>query len=216
LLVQRPNYQRGRAVFAEFLRKKLWPHLAARQHEAHISLTIPYSRSAQEAPEQVIRQLADEPAQDLGARRQPDRGAGRTARPTRWSARSTPRPAQVKKAIRGQPASKLAYQSIASLEGESRSHFDGWCACWTSRARTARGRVPAGGSEINLMRTSPLGGCASLGVIAKRAASKEASVRFVKLSVDTLKTTTASSPGSSLVAGATLKSDEIVFPKSRK
>jgi PAS domain S-box-containing protein len=189
LLVQRPNYNEAEQ-FAEFLRKEVAGHIfAAKQHEAHISLTITvFPLGGQDTPEQVIRQLADE------ARKTSAKGGnqivvlGATAKANQAEREDARRAAQVKKAIEDNRL-KLAYQSIASLEGESRSHFDVLVRMLdeSGKEQHAAEFLPAA-QKFNLMRTIDRWVVArALGVIAKRGSSKDASVLFVKLSEDTLK-----------------------------
>ena len=214
LLVQRPNYNEAEQ-FAEFLRKEISGHIfAARQHEAHISLTITvFPLGGQEAPEQVIRQLADE-ARKISARGGNQIVAlGATAKANQVEREEARRAAQVKKAIEDNRL-KLAYQSIASLEGESRSHFDVLVRMLDESGKELHAAefLPAA-QKFNLMRTIDRWVVArALGVIAKRAASKEASVLFVKLSEDTLKDNDGFITWlKALVQEQPLKSDEIVF-----
>lgn len=214
LLVQRPNYNEAEQ-FAEFLRKEISGHIfAARQHEAHISLTITvFPLGGQEAPQQVIRQLADE-ARKISARGGNQIVAlGATAKANQVEREEARRAAQVKKAIEDNRL-KLAYQSIASLEGESRSHFDVLVRMLDESGKELHAAefLPAA-QKFNLMRTIDRWVVArALGVIAKRAASKEASVLFVKLSEDTLKDNDGFIAWlKTQVQDQPLKSDEIVF-----
>ena len=214
LLVQRPNYNEAEQ-FAEFLRKEVSGQIfAARHHEAHISLTITvFPLGGQETPEHVIRQLADE------ARKTSARGGnqivalGATAKANQVEREEARRAGQVKKAIEDNRL-KLAYQSIASLEGESRSHFDVLVRMLDESGKELHAAefLPAA-QKFNLMRTIDRWVVArALNVIAKRAASKEASVLFVKLSEDTLKDNEGFiSWLKTQVQDQPLKSDEIVF-----
>ena len=214
LLVQRPNYNEAEQ-FAEFLRKEVSGHIfAAQHHEAHISLTITvFPLGGQEAPEQVIRQIADE-ARKISARGGNQIVAlGATAKANQVEREEARRAAQVKKAIEDNRL-KLAYQSIASLEGESRSHFDVLVRMLDESGKELHAAefLPAA-QKFNLMRTIDRWVVTrALGVIAKRAASKEASVLFVKLSEDTLKDNEGFITWlKSQVQEQPLRSDEIVF-----
>ncbi|MBV8063793.1 MAG: GGDEF domain-containing response regulator [Nevskia sp.] len=215
LLVQRPNYNEAEQ-FAEFLRKEISGHIfAARHHEAHISLTITvFPLGGQESPEQVMRQLADE-ARKISTTRGGNQivALGATAKANQAEREEARRAAQVKKAIE-ENRLKLAYQSIASLEGESRSHFDVLVRMLdeTGKEYHASEFLPAA-QKFNLMRSVDRWVVTrALGVIAKRAASKEASVLFVKLSEDTLKDNDGFIGWlKTLVQEQPLKSDEIVF-----
>lgn len=215
LLVQRPNYNEAEQ-FAEFLRKEISGHIfAARSHEAHISLTITvFPLGGNEPPEQVIRQLADE-ARKISNTRGGNQivALGATAKANQAEREEARRAAQVKKAIE-ENRLKLAYQSIASLEGESRSHFDVLVRMLDESGKEyhASEFLPAA-QKFNLMR--PIDRWVvtrALGVIAKRSASKEASVLFVKVSEDTLKDNDGFIAWlKALVQEQPLKSDEIVF-----
>ncbi|MDE0852925.1 MAG: EAL domain-containing protein [Nevskia sp.] len=214
LLVQRPNYNEAEQ-FAEFLRKEVSGHIfAAQHHEAHISLTITvFPLGGQEAPEQVMRQIADE-ARKISARGGNQIVAlGATAKANQVEREEARRAAQVKKAIEDNRL-KLAYQSIASLEGESRSHFDVLVRMLDESGKELHAAefLPAA-QKFNLMRTIDRWVVTrALGVIAKRAASKEASVLFVKLSEDTLKDNEGFiSWLKNQVQEQPLRSDEIVF-----
>lgn len=214
LVVQRPNYSEAEQ-FAEFLHKEVTGHIfAARQHEAHISLTITvFPLGGQETSDQIIRQLAEE-ARKISARGGNQIAAlGATAKANQAEREEARRAAQVRKAIE-ENRLKLAYQSIASLEGESRSHFDVLLRMIdeSGKEQYASEFLPAA-QKFNLMR--PIDRWVvtrALGVIAKRAASKEASVLFVKLSEDTLKDNDGFIAWlKTLVQEHPLKSDEIVF-----
>ena len=214
MLVHRANFNELEQ-FAEFLRKELGNQVfAAHQHEAHITLSIAvYPLGAADAPERVIQQLASE------ARRISDKGGnqiialGATAKANQIEREEARKATQIKKALE-ENRLKLAYQSIASLEGESRSHFDVLVRMIDEGGREYHaGEFLPAASKFNLMR--PIDRWVvtrALSVIAKRAAAKESSVLFVKLSEDTLKDAEGFPAWlKAQVASRPLKSDELVF-----
>ena len=214
LLVQRPSHGETEE-FTELLHREISEYIfATRQHEAQIKLTIAtYPMGKREAPEQVIRQLADE------ARKVSARGGNRivtlgaTAKAIQFEREEARRAAQVREAIE-ENRLKLAYQPIASLEGESRSHSDVQLRMVdkAGREQYASEFLPTA-QKFNLMGSIDRWVVSqALGVIARRAASKEASVLFVKLSEDTVK----DSDGfigwlTTVTLGQPLHSDQIVF-----
>ncbi|MDR3415396.1 MAG: EAL domain-containing protein [Nevskia sp.] len=214
LLVIRPNYNEAEQ-FAEFLRKEVSGHIfAARGHEANISLTITvFPLGGQETVEQVVRQLADE-ARKISARGGNQVVAlGATAKANQAEREEARRAAQVKKAIE-ENRLKLAYQSIASLEGESRGHFDLLVRMIDENGKELHASefLPAA-QRFNLMRTIDRWVVTrALAMIAKRASAKDSSVLFVKLSEDTLKDNEAFVAWlKTQLQQQSLKLDEVVF-----
>jgi len=94
----------------------------------------------------------------------------------------------VKKAIE-ENRLKLAYQSIASLEGDSRQHFDVLVRLIDDSGKELHaGEFLPAAAKFNLMRSVDRWVVArSLAIIAKRAGTKDAPSLFVRLSEDTLK-----------------------------
>jgi EAL domain-containing protein (putative c-di-GMP-specific phosphodiesterase class I)/GGDEF domain-containing protein/DNA-binding NarL/FixJ family response regulator len=213
LLVQRPNFNEAEQ-FAEFLRKEISGQIfTAQHHEAHIGVTITvFPLGGQEAPGEVIRQLADE-ARKISAKGGNQIVAlGVTAKASQVEREDARRAALVKKAIEDDRL-KLAYQSIASLEGESRSHFDVLVRMLDEAGKELHAAefLPAA-QKFGLMRTIDRWVITrSLEVIAKRAAAKEASVLFLKLSEDTLKDNDAFVSWLAQGLKRPLRSDEVVF-----
>jgi PAS domain S-box-containing protein len=214
LLLIRPNANEAEQ-FGEFLRKEVGGHIfTTARHEAHVTVTIAvFPMGGPEAVGEVLRLLAEE------VRRTSDRGGnqvvalGVTAKANQAEREEARRAAQVKKAVE-ENRLKLAYQSIASLEGESRSHFDVLVRMIdeTGKELHASEFLPAA-QKFNMMRLIDRWVITrALTVIAKRAAAKEASVLFVKISEDTLRDCeTFLAWLKTQVQSQPLKSDEIVF-----
>jgi EAL domain-containing protein (putative c-di-GMP-specific phosphodiesterase class I)/GGDEF domain-containing protein/PAS domain-containing protein len=214
LMLSRPNFAEAEK-FGEFLRKEVANHIfTARNHEAHITVTIAlYPLGSREPADQVIRQLVTEARKVSGKEGNQLVTLGATAKATQAEREEARRAAQVKKAIE-ENRLKLAFQSIASLEGESRSHFDVLLRLIDEAGKELyAGEFLPAAQKFNLMRLIDRWVVArSLGVIIKRAAAKQASVLFVKLSEDTLKDCeTFLSWLKTQVQSNSLKSDEIVF-----
>ncbi|MBL6751645.1 MAG: EAL domain-containing protein [Nevskia sp.] len=214
LLLIRPNANEAEQ-FGEFLRKEVGGHIfTTARHEAHVTVSIAvFPMGGPESVDDVLRQLADE------VRRVSDKGGnqvvalGATAKANQAEREEARRAAQVKKAVE-ENRLKLAYQSIASLEGESRSHFDVLVRMLDESGKELHASefLPAA-QKFNLMRLIDRWVITrALTVIAKRAAAKEASVLFVKISEDTLRDCdTFLAWLKAQVQSQPLKSDEIVF-----
>ncbi|MDI3260409.1 MAG: EAL domain-containing protein [Sinobacteraceae bacterium] len=214
LLIERGDYD-ATEQWAESLHKEIAHQVfATRGHEAQITATLAlYPLGGQDSPAQVIRGLAQEvrKASVKGGNRLVALGAQAKANlAEREDAR---RAAAVRKAIE-ENRLKLAYQSIASLEGEARSYFDVLVRLLdeTGKEWYASEFLPAA-QKFGLMRAIDRWVTArAFAVIAKRAASKQAAVLFVKLSEDTLKDGEAFVAWlKPLLAAQPLKNDELVF-----
>ncbi len=214
LLVQRENLgeiEQFSEQLAKEIRQKIF---TASEHEAQVSLTIAlFPLGATDVASAVVRQLAAE------ARRVSAKGGnqivalGATAKAGLADREDARRAAQVKKALE-ENRLKLAYQCIASLEGETRGHFDILLRMLdeSDREYHAAEFLPAA-QKFDLMRPIDrwVTGMA-LDIIKRRTPNQDAAVLFVKLSEDTLrdsdnfiawlKQTTQLRP---------MKADEIVF-----
>jgi EAL domain-containing protein (putative c-di-GMP-specific phosphodiesterase class I)/GGDEF domain-containing protein/DNA-binding NarL/FixJ family response regulator len=214
VLVQRANFSELEQ-FAEFLRKEIGSQvIASRQHEAQITPSIAvYPLAGQEPPPQVVAQLVNE------VRRLSARGGnqiavlGAAARAYQSEREEARKATQIRRALEDNRL-KLAYQSIASLEGETRPHFDVLVRMVdeTGKEYHASEFLPVG-QKFNLMRGIDRWVVTrALALQARRVGAKDAAVLFLKLSEDTLKDAegfiawlkaqTASRP---------LRADEIVF-----
>jgi len=214
LIIHRANLdeiERFSEKLASDIRKKIY---AASEHEAQISLTIAlFPLGATDAASAVVRQLAAE------ARRVSAKGGnqivalGTTAKAGLVDREEAKRAGQVKKALE-EGRLKLAYQCIASLEGEPRGHFDILLRMLDESGREyhAAEFLPAA-QKFDLMRGIDRWVTGSaLDIIRHRTASQDAAVLFVKLSEDTLKDTENFLQWvKQRNQGRMMKSDEIVF-----
>jgi EAL domain-containing protein (putative c-di-GMP-specific phosphodiesterase class I) len=201
--------------FAEFLRKEITAQIfISAHHEAHVALTIAvFPLGGGETADAVLKQLAAE------SRKASERGGnqivvlGAAAKAHVEEREEARKASQVKKAIE-ENRLKLAYQSIASLEGETRSHFDLLVRMLDESGRELHASefLPAA-QKFNLMRSVDRWVVArALTVIGKRAAAREMSVLFVKLSEDSLKDAEGFLAWlKTQITTHPLKSDEIVF-----
>lgn len=220
LVANRPNLGEIEQL-GEFLRKEITGQIfVAHRHEAQVTLSVAaFPLGGQEAVDDVVRQLVD------GVRKLSVRNGGNqvtvlgeAAQAGQSEREDARKAAQVRKAIEDNRL-KLAYQSIASLEGESRSHYDVLVRMVdeTGKEQHASEFLPAA-ARFNLMRTIDRWVVTrALGVIAKRAAARDTSVLFVKLSEDTLKDADAFIEWlKEQVKDHPLKSDEIIFQIQEK
>jgi EAL domain-containing protein (putative c-di-GMP-specific phosphodiesterase class I)/GGDEF domain-containing protein len=203
--------------FGELLRREIEKQpITTRAHESHMTVTVTvYPISAQEQPEEVVSQLAAE-ARKLSAKGGNQFAVlGDTAKAAQAEREEARRAAQVKKALE-ENRLKLAYQSIASLEGETRAHFDVLLRMLDEDGKEYHASEflrPA--QKFNLMRPIDRWVVSrAIAIIQKRAAGNESSTLFVKLSEDTLR------DSDNFIAwinsllqsrNAKLKADEIVF-----
>lgn len=214
LVIHRPNPSEVEQ-FGEFLRRELAGQVfTAQEHEAQMTLTVAvFPLGENETVDKVTRELVEE------VRKRSAKGGnqafvlGATAKVHQDQRAEARKAAVVKKAIEDNRL-KLAYQSIASLEGESRSHFDVLVRMMDEdgNEQHASEFLPAA-ARFNLMRTIDRWVITrALGVIAKRAAARETSVLFVKISEDTLRDSEAFVDWlKTQVKDHPLKSDEIIF-----
>ena len=203
--------------FGELLRREIEQLLITTSaHEAHMTVTVTvYPISAQEQPEEVVSQLAAE-ARKLSAKGGNQFAVlGETAKAAQAEREEARRAAQVKKALE-ENRLKLAYQSIASLEGETRAHFDILLRMLDEEGKEYHASEflrPA--QKFNLMRPIDRWVVSrTIAIIQKRAAGNESSTLFVKLSEDSLRDTDNFVTWiNSLLQSrnAKLKADEIVF-----
>ncbi|MDB5967640.1 MAG: response regulator [Hydrocarboniphaga sp.] len=186
----------SRATAPEFekLAERLCRELAqqvftASAHETRISVTVAaYPIGANEPAVQAIDPLIRE------GRRASAQGGGQslvlgpTAQAHGEARENARRAAQLKRALE-QDRMRLAYQSIASLEGETRPHYDVLVRMVdeTGQERHAGEFIPAA-MQFGLMRAVDRWVVMqSLKVLAKRDQSHEPAVLLVKLSEDSLR-----------------------------
>lgn len=161
------------------------------QHEAQLTLSlVAYPLAGDEKAEAVVREIQRE------SRRLSQKGGnqfavlGAAAEASQSEREDARKAAMVKKAIE-ENRLKLAYQSIASLEGDSRQHFDVLVRMIddTGKELHAGEFLPAA-AKFNLMRNVDRWVIArSLAIIAKRAGGKDVPSLFVRLSEDSLRET---------------------------
>lgn len=214
LTVQRANYAEIQQ-FAEFLLKEIGSRIfATLQHEAQVRLSIAvYALDGDEPADMVLRELVGE------ARKLSAQGGNRVAllgatAQAHLSEREAERKAALVREALEDDRLKLAYQSIASLEGESRGYFDvllrlidadgrEWHAAEFVPAAVKAGLMPVVDRWVTTR---------TLATIAKRGASSDAAVLFVRLSEATLKDTAGFIAWlRTQLGGISLKQNEIVF-----
>ncbi|HUS23443.1 MAG TPA: GGDEF domain-containing response regulator [Candidatus Binatia bacterium] len=185
---------RGKATEAEALAEVLRKDVAAQvfktaAHEAHLAVTVAsYPLSAQEKPTQVMDTVVRE------ARKLSAQGGNRisvlgpTAKAAQVEIEEQRKAEQVKKALQ-ENRLKLAYQSIASLEGSSRQHFDVLARLLdeTGKEVPARDFIPAAEKFGLIVAVDRWVIGRALKVLQKRQGAREVSSLFVRLSEQTLK-----------------------------
>jgi len=190
-VVSRPRLADVQAL-GELLQRELSQQIyTTANHEAQLTLTlVAYPLGGDEKAEAVVRDVQRE------GRRLSQKGGnqfavlGAAAEASQSEREDARKAAMVKKAIE-ENRLKLAYQSIASLEGDSRQHFDVLVRMIddTGKELHAGEFLPAA-AKFNLMRNVDRWVIArSLAIIAKRAGGKDAPSLFVRLSEDTLRET---------------------------
>jgi PAS domain S-box-containing protein len=188
-VVYRPRIADIEAL-AEELRKELSSLIfSTRDNEAQLNLSlVVHPLNGNEKAEEVVTEVARE------VRRLSQKGGnqsaviGAAAKSSQNEREEARRAAMVKKAIEDNRL-KLAYQSIASLEGDSRQHFDVLVRMMDDAGKELHaGEFLPAAEKFGLMKNVDrwvLARC--LAIIAKRGGGKEAPSLFVKVSEDTLK-----------------------------
>lgn len=214
LIVERPDLPAIERL-AETLRRELREEIfSLNDREAQLTLTIAlFQPGPADVVDTVIKQLVNEArsASTKDGNRVVIVGSStRTAHAEREEARIA---ALTRRAL-VEDRMKLAWQSIASLEGDTRNHFDLLVRMTdeTGREWTASEFLPAA-QKFNLMRSIDRWVVGSaLDLIARRTRPSEAATLFVKISEDTVKDAEAFMLWlRELLAGRKLKRDEIVF-----
>ncbi|MFP5357015.1 MAG: EAL domain-containing protein [Gammaproteobacteria bacterium] len=183
-------------------------------HEATLSVTVAaYPLAGNEQAAAVINEIALE-ARNLSAKggRQ-SVVLGPTAKSSALEREEAVKAAVIKKAIEDNRL-KLAYQSIASLEGDPRQHFDLLVRLVDETGKELRAAEFIQVAEkYGLMKALDRWVTAkAMSTQAKRASSEEASSLFVKLSEDTLKDAEAFIAWlQAAVSKRPLRPDELVF-----
>lgn len=160
-------------------------------HEAHMTLSIAsYPLSGGEQVPVVAGEIVRE-ARKLAARGGGGRqfvNLGPTAKNAQGEREEARKASQVKRAIE-ENRLKLAYQSIASLEGDTRQHFDVLVRMIDETGKEQHAaEFIAVAEKFGMMRAIDRWVVArALKVLAKRESSSEASSLFVKISEESLK-----------------------------
>ncbi len=191
LLIHRANFEQVEES-CEMLRQAIKAHIfSAHENDAQVSLTVAlFPLGPADSADTVIRQLVAEVRQvsTKGGDRMIALGA--TAKASQVDREEARRATEIKKAL-DENRFKLAYQSIASLEGETRSHYDILLRMLdeTGREYHAAEFLPAA-QRFDLMRDIDrwVVNCA-MEIVARRSSKQEQSVLFVKVSEDTLRDT---------------------------
>jgi multidomain signaling protein FimX len=185
----------------------------ARGHEAQISLSLVAYPTAGEDPQVLLRDLAQD-ARKLSA----EGGkrfviSGPTAKASASERDELRKVAQVKRAIE-ENRLKLAYQSIASLEGDTRQHFDVLVRMLdeTGKEVHAVEFLPVAEKHGLMVAIDRWVTLRALKILAKREAAKESSSLFIKVSEDTLREAEAYLGWlAEQLQGRKLKQDDLVF-----
>ncbi len=214
LVLHRPTFS-DIEQFGDLLRREIGAlEITTQSHESHVTVSVAvYPVGAQDQPEEVIPQMVN------GARELSAKGGnklvvlGETAKSAQSEREDALRAVQVRKAIDDNRL-KLAYQSIASLEGEVRPHFDVLVRMLDEEGREYHAsEFLRAAQKFNLMRQIDRWVVArALAIIEKRAASQDSATLFVKLAEETLRDTEGFVTWlRTLLKGRRLKPEEIVF-----
>jgi len=188
-VVSRPNVADLESL-AERLRMELATTIfTTRDHEAQLTFTVVvHPLAGGEKADEVVTEVARE-ARKLSQKGGNQAAAiGAAARNNQSEREEARKAAMVKKAIEDNRL-KLAYQSIASLEGDSRQHFDVLVRMMDEQGKELHaGEFLPSAEKFGLMKNVDrwvLARC--LAIIAKRGGGKDAPSLFVKVSEDSLK-----------------------------
>lgn len=202
-------------ALGELLQKELSAQIyATANNESQLTLSVViYPLGGDEKPDSVVQEVVRE------ARKLSTKGGnqlsvlGAAAEASQTEREDARKAGMVKRAIE-ENRLKLAYQSIASLEGDSRQHFDVLVRLIddTGKELHAGEFLPAA-AKFNLMRSVDRWVVArSLSIIAKRAGAKDPPSLFVRLSEDTLKESEEFLKWlNELLKAHPLKDEELVF-----
>lgn len=213
-LIRRPSIADIESL-GERLRKELAGLVyTTREHEAQLTFSISvYPLAGGEKPDEVITEVVRE------VRRLSEKGGNQTAligaaaKSNQTDREEARKAAMVKKAIEDNRL-KLAYQSIASLEGDSRQHFDVLIRLIDEQGKELHASefLPSA-EKYGLMKNIDqwvLARC--LAIVAKRGGGKEAPSLFIKVSEDSIKDTDGYIRWvTELLKSYPLKNEEFVF-----
>ena len=188
-VITRPRIADIEAVAEQLQRELSALIFTTKEHEAQLTFSIViHPLAGGERPEQVVTDVVRE------ARRLTEKGGnqiaiiGAAAKSSQTDREEARQAALVKKAIE-ENRLKLAYQSIASLEGDSRQHFDVLVRMMDDNGKELHASefLPAA-EKFGLMKNVDrwvLARC--LAIVAKRGGGIEAPSLFIKVSEDSLK-----------------------------
>ena len=188
-LITRPRLSDVQAL-AELMQRELSAQIyTTASNESQLTLSVVvYPLNGDEKPDSVVQDIVRE-ARKLAAKGGNQFAVlGAAAEASQTEREDARKAGMVKKAIE-ENRLKLAYQSIASLEGDSRQHFDVLVRLIDDSGKELHaGEFLPAAAKFNLMRSIDRWVVArSLAIIAKRAGTKDAPSLFVRLSEDTLK-----------------------------
>jgi multidomain signaling protein FimX len=185
----------------------------ARGHEAQISLSLTAYPTAGEDPQALIKELAADTRKlsESGGKRFVI--SGPTAKASASEREEARKVAQIKRAIE-ENRLKLAYQSIASLEGDSRQHFDVLVRMLDENGKEVHAGefLPIAEKHGLMMVIDRWVTLRALKILSKRETAKDNSSLFIKISEDTLRDAEGYLAWlAEQIKGRTLKQDELVF-----
>ncbi|MDP3857618.1 MAG: EAL domain-containing protein [Stagnimonas sp.] len=213
-VVRRPRLSDVQSL-AELLLRELSSQIyTTANNESQLTLSLAaYPLNGDEKAESVVQEIVRE------ARKLTAKGGnqfailGAAAEASQTEREDARKAGMVKRAIE-ENRLKLAYQSIASLEGDSRQHFDVLVRLIDDSGKELHaGEFLPAAAKFGLMRSVDRWVVArSLAIIAKRAGTKDAPSLFVRLSEDTLKDSDDFLRWlTALLKAHPLKNEELVF-----
>ena len=199
----------------ELLQRELSAQIyATASNESQLTLSVVvYPLNGGEKPDAVVQEIVHE-ARKLAAKGGNQFAVlGAAAEASQTEREDARKAGMVRKSIE-ENRLKLAYQSIASLEGDSRQHFDVLVRMIDDSGKELHaGEFLPAAAKFNLMRSVDRWVVArSLSIIAKRAGTKDAPSLFVRLSEDTLRDSEEFLKWlQALLQAHPLKNEEMVF-----
>lgn len=199
----------------ELLQRELSAQIyATASNESQLTLSVVvYPLNGGEKPDTVVQEIVHE-ARKLAAKGGNQFAVlGAAAEASQTEREDARKAGMVRKSIE-ENRLKLAYQSIASLEGDSRQHFDVLVRMIDDSGKELHaGEFLPAAAKFNLMRSVDRWVVArSLSIIAKRAGTKDAPSLFVRLSEDTLRDSEEFLKWlQALLQAHPLKNEEMVF-----
>jgi len=177
-------------ALAETLRKDVAAHLfKTSTHEAHLTVTVAaYPLSEQEPVNQSVESVVRETRKLSLQGGNKSALLGPTAESAQQEMEMLRKAEQVKKAL-AENRIKLAYQSIASLEGDNHQHFDVLARMLdeTGKEVSAKDFIPAAERHGLMTVLDRWVVARALKVLAKREGARDSSSLFVRLSEQTLR-----------------------------